>query len=315
MGVTRQDLIRSGRYLDMPDAEWEVELATRKSVIDCYMANDKWAVKIKKPVLVLLISHPYGRTFLTASLKTHQKLGYWMALAYDNYFDPKEPKYDWERWMPAKDQMEMADSFFMGHWQSWGGVSYPFMWLLRIAAGFAMNFEYVYCINGDCIIEKPEGFPELLKTLGDADIMSSGPSLEREIGTAGLLMRSPAFFKIAKHMVDHVVPFEEYEKSTQDFGNTEGRLAVAVRELGLKQVIVEPPYNEQFHKPGIGYWAKTIGFRHIHGELNYAYRYKSIPPPPEYLDERYVGSEDMKASKAYWETKDMKILENWWMKE
>jgi hypothetical protein len=207
------------------------------------------------------------------------------------------------------------DTFIMGHYQWWGGVSYPFMWGLRLAAGFAQNFEYVYCINGDCIIEKPEGFPKLLETLGDADILSSGPALEREIGTAGLLMRTSAFLKIAKHMIDHVVPFEEYEKSTQEFGNTEGRLAVAVRELGLKQVIVEPPLTEQMHKPGYGFWYNTIGFRHIHGELNYSYRYKSTPPPTKYLDERYISENDMKAIKGYEETGDIEILKNWWAKD
>jgi hypothetical protein len=154
----------------------------------------------------------------------------------------------------------------------------------------------------------------MLETLGDADIMSSGPALEREIGTAGLLMKSEAFIKIANHLIDHVVPFEEYEKSTQEFGNTEGRLSHAVKDLNLKQVIVEPPYNEQFHIPGQGYWYKTIGFRHIHGEHNYAYRYKGIPPEPKYFDKRFMGDE-YNQIKEYWETKDMKVLENWWAKD
>ena len=312
MGVTREDLVRSGRYLEIPDEEWAVELAGRQEVIRCYMANDEWAVKIKKPVLVLLISHPAGRCYLTGALQTHKKLGYWIAVAYDNYFHPGQ-EVSWDSVMPARDQLDMIDSIFMGHYQTWGGVSYPFMWLLRIAAGFALNFEHVYCVNGDCIIEKPEGFPKMLETLGDADIMSSGPTLEREIGTAGLLMKSRAFFDIAKHLIDHVVPFEEYEKSTQDFGNTEGRISHAVKDLGLKTVIVEPGFNEQLHVPGTGFWYETIGFRHIHGEHNYAHRYHKIPPPPEYFDPRFMGDEYNRI-KEYHETGDMKILEDWWQK-
>lgn len=315
MGVTRKDFIRSGRYLEMSDAEWAVELATRVEVVNNYMANDVWGPKINFPVLVLLISHASGRCYLGGSIKTHKKLGYWLAVCYDNFIDPKSSEpLDYNYWLPPKDMMVDVDSFFMGHYSFWGGVSMPFMWSLRIAAGFALNFKYVYCINGDCIIEKPEGFPELLKMLGDNDIMSSGPALEREIGTAGLLMKSQAFFDISKHLIDHVCPFEEYEKSTQEFGNTEGRLSHAVKDLGLKQVIVEPPFNEQLHVPGHGTWWKTIGFRHIHGEHNYAYRYKGIPPEPQYFDPRYMGDEYNKI-KAYWETKDMKILEEWWAKE
>lgn len=321
MGVTREDLKRSGRYLDMTDTEWEEELAGRKRVIKGYMDNDEWAIKIKKPVLILMISHNSGRTYLKGALETHKKLGYWITVVYDNVIDPERlNEVDYNRDFIPKDMMLNIDNFIMGHYQTWGGVSYPFMWGLRLSAGFAQNFEFVYCINGDCIIEKPEGFPLLLEALGDADILSSGPALEREIGTAGLLMRTPAFFKIAKHMTDHVIPFEEYEKSTQEFGNTEGRLAVAVRELGLKQAICEPGYNEQFHIPGHGFWYKTIGFRHIHGEHNYAYRYHAIPPHYTYFDSRFMGDE-YNQIKKYWlcieegkRDEAQIILENWWCK-
>lgn len=313
MGVTRADLIRSGRYLEMSDEDWAVELAGRQEVLRCYMANDSWAVKIKKPVLILLISHAAGRCYLTGSVRTHKKLGYWLAVCYDNFIDPSLEGVDYNTSMPSKDVIDQIDTFMLTHYQTWGGVSYPFMWSLKVASGFAQHFEYVYCINGDCIIEKPEGFPVLIDKLGDADLMSSGPALDREIGTAGLLMRSSAFKKIADHLIDHVVPFEEYEKSTQDFGNTEGRLAVAVRECGIKQVIIDPPFNEQFHVPGVGFWAQAIGFRHIHGEHNYAYRYHKIPPHHDYFDPRFMGDEYNKI-KAYHETGDMKILEEWWAK-
>jgi hypothetical protein len=306
MGVVRADL------LDPNQTEENRE--SIRQALNGYLGNDEWAPRIKLPVLVLLISHASGRCYLTGSVKTHKKLGYWLAVCYDNFIDPKAESVDYNQFMPPKDVMDQIDTFMMTHYQTWGGVSYPFMWSLKMSSGLAQHFEYVYCINGDCIIEKPEGFPLLLEKLGDADIMSSGPALEREIGTAGLLMRSSAFIKIGKHLIDHVVPFEEYEKSTQDFGNTEGRMAVAVRELGLKQVIVDPPFNEQFHIPGHGFWWETIGFRHIHGEHNYAYRYKAIPPPAEYFDERFMGDE-YKQIKAYWETKDMEILKNWWAKD
>lgn len=314
MGVTREDLVRSGRYLSMSDDDWEIELATRKYVIDCYLKNDEWATKIHKPVGILLTSSVYGRPYLKGSVESHKALGYWLVLSYDNFINPDWESISYDDWMPPKDIMDMVDTFLIPHHQTWGGVSYPFMWQLRLASGIFSNFEYVLVNNGDCIIEKPDGFPKLLEMLGDGDIMSSGPALPREIGTAGLLMKSSAFIKIAKHMIDHVVPFEQYEKSTQDFGNTEGRLAVAVRELGLKQVVVEPGYNEQLHIPGYGTWWQTIGFRHIHGEHNYAYRYKGVPPHHKYLDERFVGDE-YRQIKAYWETMDDSILSNWWAKD
>ena len=278
------------------------------------MSNDTWATKIKKSVGVLLTSSCYGRPYLKASVESHKALGYWLVVSYDNFINPVEQNIDYNQWMPPKDVMDNIDTFLIPHHQTWGGVSYPFMWQLRLASGIFSQFDYVLCNNGDTILEKPEGFPKLLEMLGDADIMSSGPALEREIGTAGLLMKSSAFIKIAKHMIDHIVPFEEYEKSTQDFGNTEGRLAVAVRELGLKQVIVEPGMNEQLHVPGKGFWYNTVGLRHVHGEMNYSYRYKSPPTLPfyKYLDDRYLGDADKKYLKLYEETKDAKVLDEWY---
>lgn len=321
MGVTREDLVRSGRYLKMSDEDWERELATRKYVIDCYMQNDSWAVKIKKNVGVLLTASSYGRPYLKAALETHQKLGYWVVLAYDNFINPDWPEINYNEWLPPKDVLQLADTILIPHHQTWGGVSYPYIWQLRLASGIMSQFEYVFCNNGDCVIEKPENFQMIIDKLGDADMISAGPTLEREIGTASFLVRGKHFPAIAQHMNNHMVPFEEYEKSTQEFGNTEGRLAVAVRDLKLKTVVVETgscPHHvqcEQFHVPGKGFWWDTIGFRHVHGELNYAYRYRGFPPPSKYLDERFVGNEDWKAAKAWEETRDPKVLENWYAKD
>lgn len=320
MGVTRADLERTGRWLNASDEEWMEERKTRQYVIDCYMANDKWAKNIKKKVGILLTSSSYGLPYLKASLETHRKLGYWIVLSYDNFINPDFENLDYNDWMPPIDMMKMVDTFLLPHHQTWGGVSYPYIWMLRLASGIMSQFDYVFCNNGDCVLEKLEGFEKLVDEMGNADIMSAGPTLEREIGTASFLVRGKAFVEIAKHMNNHMVPFEEYEKSTQDFGNTEGRLAVAVRDLGLKKKIVETgkcPHHsqcEQFHVPGHGFWYNTIGFRHIHGEHNYAYRYKGIPPHHKYLDPRFMGDE-YKQIKKYWDTGDKKILEEWWSKD
>lgn len=319
MGITPEDLVRSGRYLEMPDEEWKSELATRQYVLGCYEKNDSWAPRIKGKVAVLLTSSKYGLPYLKASVESHAKLGYWLVLSYDNPFDPYN-YVDYNTVLPPKDILQMVDTFIITHrWQTWGGVSWPFIMQIRVSSGIFNSFDYVLVNNGDMVLEKPESFNALLDKIGDADLMSSGPSLPREIGTAGILFKSSAFIKVAKHLSDHMVPASEYYKSTQDFGNTEGRLAVAVRDLGLTQVICRPgscpthPVCEQLHTPS-GEWYDIIGMRHTHGELNYAYRYKGNPPPSKYLDERFCGSEDMKAARAY-ESGDVEAVKNWWAKE
>lgn len=315
MGVTRQDLIRSGRYLDMTEAEWAEELAHRQTVINRLMANDKWAPKINKNIGVILTAHCGGLPFLKGSVESWAQLGYWITLAYDNFIDPEETNpLDYNRFMPPADVMHKVDTLLIPHHQTWGGPSYPYMWLLKLAGGVMSRFEYVVVSNGDCIIEKPEGFPALFEFMGDADFMSAGPVLEREIGTAAFIIKGKCLPELADHLIRHVVPFEEYEKSTQEFGNTEGRMAVAVRDLGLKQAIVpKMPVSDQ-HRTPEGTWNELIGFRHIHGEFNSAYRYKGVPPPLKYFDQRFMGSHDMNALTEFEKTGDMVHLENWWAK-
>src|SRR4030043_113650 len=117
----------------------------------------------------------------------------------------------------------------------------------------------------------------------------------------------------AKDVMDKIDFFfiNPYEKYTQEFGNAEGRLGRAIKDLGLKQVRVETPLEDMLKTPGQGTWYKLLGFRHIHAEVNYAYRNKGIPPHYKYLDERFAGG-DYPLIKEYWDTQDIKVLERWW---
>jgi len=64
-----------------------------------------------------------------------------------------------------------------------------------------------------------------------------------------------------------------------------------------------------------GTWYDLIGIRHIQGELDYAYKFGLIPPHYKYLEEKYLHPVyNYKLVKEYWDTGDMKILEDWWLK-
>jgi hypothetical protein len=304
MGLTRADLV--GEMT-------EEERASRKFWIDRTMANDVWAKKIFNKVGILLTGHQANRPYIKACVETHSKLGFWITLAYDNYVDPTWAEIDHNRFMPGKETLDKVDMFLMPHYQTWGGVAYPYFWLLKFGVESMQQFDYIYCTNSDFILEKPEGFPELFALMGDADIMTSGPDYERAANTAGFIAKASALRAIVKHMQDHFIPWDVYEKYTQELGNTEGRFGRAIKDLGLKKVTVTPPADDMFKVPGKGTWYDLIGFRHIHAEHNHAYRNKGIPPDVKYLDSRFMGDE-YRQIKEYWETKDMKILENWWAK-
>lgn len=298
----------------------EEERASRKVWIDRTKSNDEWAKKIFQKCGVLITSHRGNLPFIRACIESHKKLGLWITFAYDNYIDPTWPAVDHNAMLPPKDAMEGIDLFLMPHHQVWGGVLYPWFWLMKWGVSSMEQFEYIYCTNGDFVLEKPENFPQLFDLLGDADIMSYGPSTETAESTC-FIAKTSSLKAIMKHYQDHFIPWDVYEKYTQEFGNAEGRFARAIKDLGLRVKRVEPgrcPTHmqcEQLHQPGHGTWYDIVGFRHIHGELGYAYRYKGVPPPLKYLDERYTSSNDLSAIKKYEETGDLKVLAGWWAKE
>jgi hypothetical protein len=287
-------------------------------VLKDMMANDVWAMNVFKDVGVILTSHPGNRPYLKASLKSHKKLGFWTTVVYDNYFDPNNKQITYEQRMPARDVFDMADTFLFSHYQTWGGVLYPYFWCLYLGVHTMSSFKYIFCSNGDCVLEKPEGFPKIIEMLGDADIMGCG--YEHNNGrplfnTTSFIAKSEAIKAIMVHYRDHLVGIDNYEKYTQAHGNTEGRFAVAIKELGLKMKIVpKNPVNTQVAAPG-GTWYDILGFRHIHGEWNHAHRRKKIPPYPNHIDKRYMKHKVDLALK-YHETEDeeekKKLLKKWW---
>jgi hypothetical protein len=308
MGFTRADLT-DPRYTDADHRELQ-------ALYERYLECDLWAKKAQLPIGVLLTSHPSNRSYLKASVESHKKLGYWLTLAYDNYLNPKDPNITPNQVLPAKDVLDNLDCFVMPHHQTWGGVLYPYFWLLKFGMATMSHFEYVYCSNGDCILEKPENFSQIIDLLGDADIMDCGWERGEEDGlfnSTAFITKSSAFRELILHFEKYFIPFDNYEKYTQDFGNCERRMAIAVTQLGLKHVKVTPGFNTQFHVKGVGTWWDILGFRHIHAEHNYAYRNRLTPPEIEYFDERFVSGE-YATLKKYWETKDESVLEDWWVK-
>lgn len=287
-------------------------------ILNDMMRNDEWAMKAFKPVGVLLTSHPGNRPFLKASLESHKKLGFWTMVVYDNYLDPKAKHQTFDSVMPKKDVFDQIDTFLIPHHQTWGGVLYPYFWCLYYGLHTMGAFDYIFCSNGDCVLEKPEGFPKIMEMLGDADIMGCGyeENNGRELfNTTSFIAKTGAIQAIMKHFRDHLIGIETYEKHAERLGNTEGRFAIAIKELGLKlKKVPVNPVNTQIAAPG-GTWYDILGFRHIHAEWNTAHRKKKIPPEPKYLDDRYMTGKVNLVKKYYAETDETKkkqILNKWY---
>ncbi len=261
-----------------------------------------------KEIGILLTSHPGNRAYLKASVESHAKTKLWITLAYDNYFDPDRKELTWNQLMPDKEVVDNVNSFIMGPYQKWGGVLYPYFWLLELGLNSMNGFKYIYSANGDCIIEKPEGVFELLEILKkeDADFIAAGwwnrGDSRYVFNSTGFIGKAESIMKMMKHFRENFIPLKSYERTCQDFGNCEGRMGRAIKDLGMKVVKVENPENEQMHIKGIGTWYKIAGFRHLHAEEGMAWKMRnSVPkvycPELKYIDERYMNQQELEFMK------------------
>lgn len=294
-------------YADLEDPrnteQDKIEIA---EVLKRMESNDPLCHRALGKIAVLLTSHPGNRGFLKASIESYKKLGLFLVLAYDNYLDPKRQDITWNDVMPDRDMIDNVDSLILGPHTTFGGVMFPYFWLTYLASGLLRSFDLIFCSNGDTIMETPERFLEIVEMLGDADIIGCGMEQNRIFNTASFLVRTETFIKIMNHFRDHFIPFKVYEKYTKDIGNTEGRFAKAIKDLGVKDVTsekIENPYNDQLHIKGYGTWYKILKFRHIHAEFGFFFKYPetAIPPELKYLDERHISGSDYAAIKKWWE--------------
>jgi len=256
---------------------------------------------------IVIVSHPGNRGFLKASIETHSKLKSWITLAYDNHFDVN-PKTTWDSKMPNPEIIPKINALVMGPRSRWSGVLYPYFWLIRLGVNTMREFKYLYCTNGDCIIEKPEGILELLEELKekDGDLLSTG-YWERKNSTSfnslGFLGRTEAIIKMMDHFEENFIPLKTYERTTQEFGNCETRMGRAVKDLKLKNITVpKNPLNAQMYSKE-GTWYEKAGFRHLHSEHNHFIRYGSDdcqPPELKYYDKPYVHPVNMKKVEEWW---------------
>jgi len=266
------------------------------------MANDEWATKIFKKVAILINSYPGHRAYLKACVDSHSKLGYFIALAYDRGE------------LPDKEILDKVDLILLPHAQSWGDVNYPYFWQVKWGASALQQFDYIYCTEGDWVIEKPEGFEQLFSLIGNGDIMTCGPNNDMEISSGAYIVKSKVFLQLVQYMQDHFIPFEKYEQY-QEMGGAESRIQAAIKELELKRVDMEKDPTPDCYYDLKGTWFDLVGLRHIQGEVDFAYKNRLIPPHYKYLDEKYlIDAYGYKLVKEYWDTTDIKVLENWWKK-
>lgn len=273
-----------------------------------YKANMQELVvreKLNKDVAVIIPTYWAHKPWLRSCLESCGGLGFYILLAYDNHFWVKQTA---SGLFPPPKVMTLADSVGMKHRSYFNSVGISHMWNmwynLKLLKGF--GFPYILSIAGDCILERPEGFPELWDLLGDNDIICNIWDEERKYaGTLGVLSKTDVYLGYFEHFVRN-----QYDHS----GSTEGRLFKYLRDGNFKVAPVKnSAHNFKMPDPNSD-WNRTIGYRHLHAEQVIRQEERLYPVEKKYFD---FGDECENIKKdgplhKYYLTEDMSHLEKWW---
>ena len=281
-----------------------------------YNNNMRDSVKMKKlqrDTAIIVPTHYHHSKWIRACLESCQKLGYFIVLAYDNPFYSKNLKI--EQRMPSVEALYLADYISIKP-KTWGsGVGIPHAWNMFFGLKMiqSLGFEYVFNLNGDCILEKPENFHVIREMLGNNDLIACEYIPEKKYcGTMSFLCKTKILMEIWKEYIEKLYFF--------NIGNAERRMGEWTAKKNAKVVAVENPEDAHFKPiPGAdqkGTWRKVLGLRHLHAEHKVRRTLKLEPIEKKYFDfgpgNIFMDGFERNTIMKYWETNDRKFLEAWW---
>ena len=261
--------------------------------------------KLSKPISIIVPTHKYHNVWLKSCLESCSKTGYWTLLAYDNpYYNQNHKHSDL---LPSVKTLMYADQILIKP-KTWGsGVGIPHSWnmFLGLKTLKSLGFEYVFNINGDCIMEKPDGVDKLFEMLGNADIIACEYHKDKYLGTMAWLAKMDVALKMWEMNMEKL-----YQ---QNFGNAEARMGIFAKQLNLKVIPVDNPSDHHFkdwnHK---NTFREILGIRHLHAEHKVRRWEKKEPIEEKYFDKNFLNGHEQKTLLKYWETGNRNFIKEWW---
>lgn len=276
--------------------------------------------------ICILVTSYYGHLkWLKQTLKKYRESGAFVLCAYDH------PYKGWSNlaqgtmsiYMPRPDHLILADSWVYKHITYDGNKRNGWFWSVKYANSIIrqFNFKYVFCVNSDCIWDKPEGLSEIIEILGDGDLMansSTSTSNSTElIHTASVIYKIDAFNKIVDYMT------ELMKVSVIGSRSPEIMLKEAVELFKLKEIVAQqqPIYPKDgtidhytcYGQPST--WRTVLGYRNLFSELETASIERLEPISKKYLDfyenNIYFAGWEQETLCNYYKTNDRRYLMRW----
>lgn len=259
--------------------------------------------------------------WLTSVLQKYRESGAFVILAYDNPFYPWSDQNPNEvfRTMPHMKHYLLAHSVVHKHVTYDADKRNGWFYDVRYAQGILKQFpniKHVYLTNGDCICEKPEGFKDLIKILGDDDLIA-GQSRDGLVHTADVLFKVEAFHKIFDYM------HEIFRVPVIGSRSPEGSMWEGIVATGAK--VLHAPAQPLDTDGTIDCYSRrdqpstfkdVLGYKNLFAIQETAWNEGTEPLDKKYIDGFmnwiYFSGEERETICRYWETNDRRHLMRWW---
>lgn len=276
----------------------------------------------EKKVAIIVTAWQGQLKWLARTLESYRRTGAFVILAYDNPFYPwmKPTEQDVLRSLPNMRHYLLANSVVMKHITYDADKRNGWFWSCRYAQGILKQFpniEHVYITNGDCLVERPEGMPELIQLLGDGEMMA-GQQTENAFHTAELLFKADAFHRVFDRMAEVMrVPI---------LGSHSPEVMLK-ETIDLLKIRTVPAPEQPLDKDGTidtyarygqpSTWRKVLGFRNLFAEYETAGNEgQDVAFLRTFVDLSmdclYWSGEERETVCQYWRTGDKRHLWKWW---
>lgn len=276
-----------------------------------------------EPELCVIVTSWMGQLkWLKSVLASYRRTGALVILSYDNPFYAWVPQSPNEiiRCMPNMSHYLLANCFVSKHITYDSDKRNGWFWNVRYAQGIIKQFpniKYVYCTNGDCLIEKPEGFKDIIALLGDNEFIT-GQSTESVFHTATMFFKTEAFHKIVDGMAEIMrVPVVGSH-------SPEVMLRELIAELKIKAIHApKQPLDPDDGSVDMyarhdqdSTWKELLGFKNLFAIYETAGNMgRDIIHFKDYVDNYcdfiYWAGEERETICKYWETGDLRYLWKW----
>lgn len=212
--------------------------------------------------------------------------------------------------LPANDVMALADIWTTRSDQTHIGA-WAWLHLAGISILADMEIDYIFALEGDCVITKPEGLAILFDRLiaEKGDIISAERLGPGHAGVVSYLAKAEAIHAIIK---EHISTRNDPALSG---AGPEGRFGAAILKLGLKCLDVKNPETAHFSYGYKGTWGDVLGMMHLHGAEKWRLGHWHKPLPERFYDKRYLPAGELAALERYWktgETDHLVAAAYWW---